>query len=142
MRIDLTRSKNMLASKIARETFNTYEQLFGLASVTTTLTRNRFKEILLQMHYVLDVSEPLCDEAFDLMKVSGQDSVALRNLATFLIAVDSIFLKSMQLVGHPQHKRAFGYMADGKFCLENEQAMKKLSDHFAPFYRCRDAWNA
>jgi hypothetical protein len=55
MRIDLTRSKNMLASKIARETFNTYEQLFGLAGVGTTLTRARFKEILFYMRYVLDI---------------------------------------------------------------------------------------
>lgn len=58
MKIDLTRSKNMLASKIARETFSTYEQLFGQAGVGTKLTRARFKEMMLHMHYVLDTSEP------------------------------------------------------------------------------------
>ena len=89
----------MLASRLARDTFNTYEQLFGLAGVSTTLTRSRFKEMLLQMHYVLDASEPLCDEAFELLMSEEDGLVALRNLATFLIAVDSIFLPSMQLVG-------------------------------------------
>jgi len=101
MRIDLTRSKNMLASKIARETFNTYEQLFGLAGVGTTLNCARFKEIMLHMHYVLDTSEPLLEQAFEILKVEGDEMIALRNVATFLIAVDSIFLKSMQQVGHP-----------------------------------------
>ena len=86
----------MLASKIARETFNTYEQLFGLAAVGTTLTRARFKEIMLHMHYVLDTSEPLLEQAFEILKVEGDETIALRNVATFLIAVDSIFLKSMQ----------------------------------------------
>jgi hypothetical protein len=140
MRIDLTRSKNMLASKIARDTFNTYEQLFGLAGVGTTLTRARFKEMLLHMHYVLDTSEPLLEQAFEILKVEGDETIALRNVATFLIAVDSIFLKSMQQVGHPNQKRLFGHMIEGKFCFENDQAMKKLSDHFSLFYRCRDAW--
>lgn len=79
------------------------------------------------------------DQAFEMLK-SDDQTVALRNVATFLIAVDSIFIKSMQKVGNLNQKRTFGYMIDGKFYFENEQAMKKLSDHFSVLYQCRDAW--
>ena len=59
------------------------------------------------------------DQAFEMLK-SDDQTVALRNVATFLIAVDSIFIKSMQKVGNLNQKRTFGYMIDGKFYFENE----------------------
>jgi hypothetical protein len=50
--------------------------------------------MLQAMHYILDVEDMLCSEAFQLLKSPGEN-VSLRNLATFLIAVDNIMIPSM-----------------------------------------------
>ena len=54
--------------------------------------------MLQKMHYVLDPADPLVDEAFHLLSTQLQPTVSLRNLATFLIALDSILIPSMQLM--------------------------------------------
>lgn len=140
MKIDLTRSKNLLAKKIAQNTFSAYEQLFGKADVKTNMDFMRFTQVLEHLKYIgADVCCKL-QESFELLRHCEQPIVSLRNVATFLIALESIFMKSMNSTS-PAHKKAakkFGSIIEDKFCIESEQQVRKLANHFEVFIRYKE----
>jgi hypothetical protein len=95
MKIDLTRSKNLLAKKIAQNTFTAFEELFGKADVNTTMDFNQFIQVFAHLKYIGEDECAKCQEAFELLRHSDEPIVSLRNIATFLIALESIFIKTM-----------------------------------------------
>ena len=67
MKIDLTRSKNLLAKKIAQNKFTALEELFGKADVNTTMDFNQFIQVFAHLKYIGEDECAKCQEAFELL---------------------------------------------------------------------------
>ena len=97
--IDLSRSKIVLANKIASQTFLAYHDICKVIPVKETLVdRVLFFKLLSRLGFLADGHEPhekaLALEAWNILE--ERENVEIQNLITFFLAVQNIFVEQMQ----------------------------------------------
>ena len=138
-KVDLTRSKVILANKIASQTYQAYQQISKVKPrKETAIDRICFFRILSKLGYIRTGNDAhensLSAEAWTLLQDGGK--VQLRNLITFFLAVDNIFLEQMGFSPYPPRVKTdkqFGFVVKSVYYFKSEQDVNALSRHYSLF---------